>query len=105
VCVEKIVHNFIRANGYANDEIPAVYCGRDDPIYVPTQRVLRVLRASLFKEDCDLKAKLLKLAAESTKSVSGESDEEKTLPVATSSCSPRCAYKSPNRLEFVEALE
>jgi hypothetical protein len=114
-CVEKIAHDYIQINGYADEDIPAHYCGRDGTIDttidVPTQRGTQSPPESLSGDaDDDSKAKLLR--SSEAKSVKGkslsevESDGEKTLPLSTTSGSPpgtAGTYKSPHRLEFDEA--
>jgi hypothetical protein len=113
-CVEKIAHDYIQINGYADEDIPAHYCGRDGTIDVtidvPTQRGTQSPPESLSDDaDDDSKAKLLRSSEAKYakgKSVSGaESDDEKTLPLSTTSGSPGTAgtYKSPHRLEFDKA--
>jgi hypothetical protein len=73
-CVEKIAQDYIAINGYANDAIPAHYCGRDGTIDVTidilTQRGAQSPPESLSNDANDnLKAKLLTMSA--AKSVSG----------------------------------
>jgi hypothetical protein len=68
-CIEKVAHDFIRANGYSDDEIPAAYCdGGGCTINVPTQRGTQWSPESL--SDVDHEEKMVAASTKSAKSVS-----------------------------------
>ncbi len=103
-CVKTIVHNFIRANGYADDEILAAYCGRGRgcTIDVPTQRCTQLTPESLSDDNEDgVYTQQLKTVSSSAKSVSYNKSiqEKQTLPLSPTR---KPAYKSPIHKGFNE---